>query len=256
MARDGIADVTYVNPGYQPGRFPIIAAGQLAVHVRRRQEGHAGARRVVSQICADRDEGHQVSASRSFMIPARCTARRRSWCPDDLKGIKVRPAQSTIGEDGQAARRHQRAGLGAGSARRDRARRGRRDHLPLGFDVPVRHRQGRRNITWTCRSITTLFTYNINLDKYNSMSPAQKKVDRRPLHAGMGGEGHRSLGRFRGRGRVKMKAVPGHEVYPLTAEQLARMEEGGASRCTTAGPTAVKKTGGDPGRSTPICRRR
>ena len=29
MARDGIADITYVNPGYQPGRFPIIAAGQL-----------------------------------------------------------------------------------------------------------------------------------------------------------------------------------------------------------------------------------
>src|ERR1700748_1487889 len=29
MARDGIADVTYVNPGYQPGRFPIIAVGQL-----------------------------------------------------------------------------------------------------------------------------------------------------------------------------------------------------------------------------------
>src|SRR5438132_13976957 len=24
MARDGIADVTYVSPGYQPGRFPII----------------------------------------------------------------------------------------------------------------------------------------------------------------------------------------------------------------------------------------
>ncbi|MES7384381.1 hypothetical protein U6M50_12160, partial [Cutibacterium acnes] len=29
MARDGIADVTYDNPGYQPGRFPIAAAGQL-----------------------------------------------------------------------------------------------------------------------------------------------------------------------------------------------------------------------------------
>ena len=24
MARDGIADVTYVSPGYQPGRFPIL----------------------------------------------------------------------------------------------------------------------------------------------------------------------------------------------------------------------------------------
>src|SRR6201993_1893259 len=29
MARDGIADIAYVNPGYQPGRFPIAAAGQL-----------------------------------------------------------------------------------------------------------------------------------------------------------------------------------------------------------------------------------
>src|SRR5258708_22235735 len=29
MARDGIADITYVNPGYQPGRFPVISAGQL-----------------------------------------------------------------------------------------------------------------------------------------------------------------------------------------------------------------------------------
>ena len=29
MARDGIADVVYVNPGYQPGRFPVIAAGQI-----------------------------------------------------------------------------------------------------------------------------------------------------------------------------------------------------------------------------------
>jgi TRAP-type transport system periplasmic protein len=29
MARDDIADISYVNPGYQPGRFPIIAIGQI-----------------------------------------------------------------------------------------------------------------------------------------------------------------------------------------------------------------------------------
>jgi TRAP-type C4-dicarboxylate transport system substrate-binding protein len=29
MARDGIADVTWVNPGYQAGRFPVISAGEL-----------------------------------------------------------------------------------------------------------------------------------------------------------------------------------------------------------------------------------
>jgi TRAP-type C4-dicarboxylate transport system substrate-binding protein len=29
IARDDIADITYVNPGYQPGRFPVIAIGQM-----------------------------------------------------------------------------------------------------------------------------------------------------------------------------------------------------------------------------------
>jgi TRAP-type C4-dicarboxylate transport system substrate-binding protein len=29
MARDGIADMTWVNPGYQAGRFPIFAASEL-----------------------------------------------------------------------------------------------------------------------------------------------------------------------------------------------------------------------------------
>ena len=29
MARDGIADITFVNPGYQAGRFPIAALGEI-----------------------------------------------------------------------------------------------------------------------------------------------------------------------------------------------------------------------------------
>ena len=29
MARDGIADVSHVNPGYEPGRFPIIGVAEL-----------------------------------------------------------------------------------------------------------------------------------------------------------------------------------------------------------------------------------
>ena len=40
MARDGIADFTYVNPGYQPGRFPIIAAGELPFLVGDAQGGN------------------------------------------------------------------------------------------------------------------------------------------------------------------------------------------------------------------------
>ena len=50
MASDGIADVTYVNPGYRSRPFPDRRRRPVAVRVQRRQEGHAGGERVVSQI--------------------------------------------------------------------------------------------------------------------------------------------------------------------------------------------------------------
>src|ERR1700722_2677331 len=41
MGRDGIADLSYVNPGYQPGRFPIIAAGELPFLISNAKGGSA-----------------------------------------------------------------------------------------------------------------------------------------------------------------------------------------------------------------------
>src|SRR5262245_29473386 len=43
MARDGIADFTYVNPGYQPGRFPVIGAGELPFLIK---EANGGTRAI------------------------------------------------------------------------------------------------------------------------------------------------------------------------------------------------------------------
>ena len=39
MARDGIADITYVNPGYQAGRFPIIAHGEIPFYFTNAKDG-------------------------------------------------------------------------------------------------------------------------------------------------------------------------------------------------------------------------
>src|SRR6476659_6045563 len=41
MARDGIADITHVNPGYEPGRFPIIGAVELPFIFSNAREGSA-----------------------------------------------------------------------------------------------------------------------------------------------------------------------------------------------------------------------
>src|SRR5262245_18535980 len=43
MTRDGIVDLSYVNPGYQPGRFPIVSAGELPFLV---GEAHGGIRAI------------------------------------------------------------------------------------------------------------------------------------------------------------------------------------------------------------------
>src|SRR5689334_11790012 len=41
MARDGIVDISHVNPGYEPGRFPIVAAVELPFIFNNSKEGSA-----------------------------------------------------------------------------------------------------------------------------------------------------------------------------------------------------------------------
>ncbi len=171
MARDGIADVTYVNPGYQPGRFPIAARAASFVF----SDGKKG-------TLALNEWYHKYAPTEmkdtklcfAFIHdPARCTARKGPL-PSDLRDESA-PGAEHDRRDGEDVRRHQRAGLGAGGARRARARRCGRDHLPwgsiflFGIDKVVKYHMD-------VPLYTTVFTYNINLDKYNSMSPAQKKI--------------------------------------------------------------------------------
>ena len=134
MARDGIADLTYINPGYQPGRFPIIAAGELPFLMSNAKGGSvaldAWYRKYAAKEMKDvkfclafvHDPGAFHSVDKKIMVPA------------DIKGMKIRPAQGTIAEFVTHARRHQRAGLGAGSARRAGQARRRRGDLPVGLD--------------------------------------------------------------------------------------------------------------------------
>ena len=60
MARDGIADVTYVSPGYQPGRFPIIDAGNLPFTMSNAKGGSQALDEWYRKYAGSRDEGRQV----------------------------------------------------------------------------------------------------------------------------------------------------------------------------------------------------
>src|ERR687885_136647 len=96
MARDGIADVTYINPGYQPGRFPIIGAGELPFLMADAKGGsqaldawyrkYAAAEMKDVKFCLGfvHDPGSFHSKGKKIMVPG------------DIRGMKIRPAHATI----------------------------------------------------------------------------------------------------------------------------------------------------------------
>src|SRR6476660_8062063 len=97
MARDGIADVTYVNPGYQPGRFPVIAVGQLPFTFADADKGTAALDQWYRKHAAtEMKDTHFCFAF--IHDPGAYHGKKKVLAPEDIKGMKIRPAQSTIGQ--------------------------------------------------------------------------------------------------------------------------------------------------------------
>ncbi len=68
----------------------------------------------------------------------------------------------------------------------------------------------------------------MNKDKYDAMSPAQKKVIDDHCTTEWAGKVGGPWAEFEHAGIAKMKAEPGHEVYALTPEQLAQWKKAAA----------------------------
>src|SRR5450755_4058636 len=98
MARDGIADVTYVNPGYQPGRFPLIAVGQIPFTFAEGRKGTAALDSWYRKYAASEMKDTHFCFAFIHDPGTLHSARKKVTVPDDIKGMKVRPAQSTIGQ--------------------------------------------------------------------------------------------------------------------------------------------------------------
>ena len=96
MARDGIADFAYVNPGYQPGRFPVMAGASLPFLFANAKGGTAAIDAWYKQYAAQ--EMKDVKVCFAFVHdPGTFHARKKITLPTDIKGMKIRPATSTIG---------------------------------------------------------------------------------------------------------------------------------------------------------------
>jgi len=218
MARDGIADITYVNPGYQPGRFPVIAAGQLPFMFADAKKGTAALdawyRKYAGQEMKDT---HFCFA---FMHdPGAFHGRKKVVAPEDIKGMKIRPPQSTIaqmvtmlgGTNVQAS----------APEARDVLERGVADAIffpwgsvfLFGLDKVTKYHMD-------LPLYTSAFTYSMNKAKYDSLSPAQKKVIDDHCTTDWAVKLSSPWTEFEAAGRDKMKNMAGHEVYELTPDQV------------------------------------
>ncbi len=244
MARDGIADLTYINPGYQPGRFPIIGAGELPFLMTNAKGGtqalDAWYRKYAAQEMKDvkfclafvHDPGAFHSRSKKIVVP------------DDIKGMKIRPAHATMatfvtllgGTNVQAAAPEVRDILEKGVADAVTFPWG---SVPLfGIDKVTKYHLD-------MPLYVTTFAFVFNKAKYNEMSAAQKKVIDNHCTPQWALKVAAPWADFEHAGIAKIKAEAGHEVYEPSAAQVAEWKKASEPLAKTWTDN-VKKAGGDP----------
>src|SRR3954463_15435211 len=244
MARDGIADLTYVNPGYQPGRFPIIGAGELPVLIANAKGGsqaldawyrkHAETEMKDVKFCLAfvHDPGSFHSKVKKIVLPS------------DIKGMKIRPAHATIatwvtqlgGNNVQSSAPEVRDILDKGVADAVTFPWG---SVPLfGIDKVTKYHM-------EVPLYVTTFAFVFNKSTYGQMSAAQKKVIDDHCTNEWAAKVAGPWADFEHAGIAKIKAEAGHEVYGLAPDQVAAWKKA-AAPLQSAWTEGVRKTGGDP----------
>ncbi len=244
MARDGIADLTYINPGYQPGRFPIIGAGELPFLVTTAKGGSQALDAWYRKYAAK--EMKDVKFCLAFMHdPGTFHSKtKKIMVPGDIKGMKIRPAHATMasfvtllgGSNVQSSAPEVRDILEKGVAEAVTFPWG---SVPLfGIDKVTKYHID-------APLYATTFAFVFSPGTYNQMSATQKKVIDDHCTNEWALKVAAPWADYENAGIGKLKADAAHEVYPLTPAQLAEWKKA-AEPLQKTWADNVKKAGGDP----------
>jgi TRAP-type C4-dicarboxylate transport system substrate-binding protein len=244
MVRDGIADVVYISPGYQPGRFPIIDAGNLPFTIGEAKGGIAAV-----------DEWYRKYAPTEMKDVKFCFAfihdpgtfhsrSKKIVVPGDIKGMKIRPAHATMatwvtqlgGTNVHSSAPEIREVLEKGVADAATAPWG---SIPLlGIDKVTKYHMD-------AALYATAFTWLFSKSTYERMSAAQKKVIDDHCTTQWAVRAAGPWADFEHSGLAKLKADPAREVYSITPEQLGEWKKA-SEPVVKAWADGVRKAGHDP----------
>ena len=243
MARDGIADFTWVSPGYTPGRFPIVAAGELPFLFSNAKGGSAALDTWYRQFAAK--EMKDVHFCLAFVHdPGSLFGKKKITVPGDIRGMKVRPANGTMAHfvtllGGNNVQ-------GSASEARDMLERGVADAITFpngsailfGIDKVVKY-------TMDVPLYAAPFVWIMNKAKYEAMSQTQKNVIDDHCTTAWAEKIATPWADFELAGMQRLRTEPGREVYKLTPEQLA-LWRNAAQPLQVQWADSVRKQGGNP----------
>jgi TRAP-type C4-dicarboxylate transport system substrate-binding protein len=243
MARDRIADVSLVVPSYQPGRFPIIAAGDLPFIISA-AKGGSQALDAWYRKYAD-NEMRDVKFCLAFVhYPGAFHANRKIVVPNDVKGMKVRPANATVasfvtqlgGTNVQASAPEARDLLEKGIAEAVTFPPG--TVVFFGIDRVLKYHMD-------APLYTTAFVFAINKATHEAMSAGQKKVIDEHCTSEWAARVAGPFDEFERAGLAKLRTDPS-DMYTLTSDQLVLWKKA-AEPLKKGWIEAVRKVGVDAG---------
>jgi TRAP-type C4-dicarboxylate transport system substrate-binding protein len=226
MARNGIADITYVNPGYTPGRFPVIALGEIPFLVANAKGG--------SQAL---HEWYQAYAQREMPDVRVCTVfahdpgtfhmKREIRTPDQIRGLRIRAANGTIaqfvtslgGTNVQVSAPEAREVLERGIA--DGITFPWRSIMLFGIDRVVSY-------SMDVPLYVSMFVVAINPATLQRMSPAQRTVMEQHCTPEWSRRMATGWADFEASGRTMLSERPGYHAYRLNPPELAQWREAAA----------------------------
>jgi len=244
LARDGIADIALVSPGYQPGRFPISAAGELPFLIADAKKGTPAF-----------DDWYRKYAAIEMKDVYFCTSMLRAAAffqsrtkpivvPADVKGMRIRPPDGTMatfvtllgGTNVQAS----------APASRDLLEKGVADAtifpwgstVLFGIDKIVKH-----HLDMPVEM--GVFVVVMTKQRYTSLSDAQRKVIDSHCTTEWGTRLGTPWAEFEDAGLAKISAEAGHQVIKPTSEQVEDWRKS-AQPLVETWSQSVRKTNNDP----------
>lgn len=219
MARDGIADITYINPGYQPGRFPIMGLAEIPFMISNAKAGSQALDEWYRAYAAE--EMADIHFCMAFAhSPGSFHSNRPIRVPDDVRGLAVRPAHATMsrfvsllgGTSVQVPAPEVRELVARGTAQAVTFPWDGvflfsfEDTVPYHLDLPL---------------YVTTFAMVMNKDSYEAMSAENKAVIDEHCTSEWAQELSYGWAQVEEDGVARMAALDGHELYQPNEEEMA-----------------------------------